>query len=953
MAYGVKYRVEWQAAARDKNVYRIEILERDYEGEIFPLYPTGDVLTITQGSIDDDELVVLRGSEAKLSLLCVDEGEPYLSLFTTDPLKYQLKVSLQELGFLWHNMWEGYLSTSSYSQAYAPAPYKVTLSAVDGLAILKSIPFRDGEERYEGRKSLNEIITTIIRKISNKAVKFGAIDKVRPGQQENTMDVLALDCAAIYSSLGEDVTCYAVLEAILKSMRLTIFQNFNVWLVRTTASLVKETREVVNSLWNNGGCPIRLFSNVNDARGMSTSARLSLLSPYKNIKVSRPEVIDNKVVSKSMLDPARWKNLWDTMPIGKFAGDGFLRMRGSQSGASSSQYYGAYYIADSAVTLAGNVTIAISANTYSLLNEERTLNVCICLTDAPEEDIDALLGKDVELSDAYNWYSWNDEGQRWDKIGNSNRVNGYIEKSKTSIKLQPSKYQPFHIPCILERLTQTTVNVETGVLPFTIAWGKSARLVIILTGYQGYPLPTFEMREPGIALRQQDGVVEATFGDSIPVSEGGFGELTFEQPFADSWIDVGSGETFEAPLIDITTGGTMHGVVTPSQRPMLADVVAAETRLLRGEVMRQLEGEVNSGTMVDLDAIWVDRDGRSYYTNHISHKLRRGIDYVQLREMPSPSVSETLPKAMLKYAPDSVIGLDTSAYVTVSNSRSVYRFDKLTDTISAVLSSPSGTYPVSMNEGQRCVSLVTFDGVWYTLYAYDTYGKLLSKIEKVNSRGWFSQPYYESVFRSARFDANVNTWTMVGGDDTVTHIVMLDNVGTQVARSIISLSGYLHARDFVLLPNGFSYVSAPPATSLFTSYWHSNMQHPDLAFEKYAEYKRIVYANEMYLITQGYAVYNVYARTDTLVGVAEPSLCQFKDSFYRFVAANNALVVFQSIARDEIIVYDGRTGKQKSITSAVSRCTCVWLSEDSVYGFVQTGATEYRLAREVIKITTF
>ena len=55
MAYGVKYRADWQSPMRDKRAYRIEILEDGYTGDVLPLYPTGDVLTITRGNIDDDD----------------------------------------------------------------------------------------------------------------------------------------------------------------------------------------------------------------------------------------------------------------------------------------------------------------------------------------------------------------------------------------------------------------------------------------------------------------------------------------------------------------------------------------------------------------------------------------------------------------------------------------------------------------------------------------------------------------------------------------------------------------------------------------------------------------------------------------------------------------------------------------------------------------------------------
>ena len=57
MAYGIKYKFDYRSPMREKLVYQVSISERDYDGEVHLLKPIGEDFKITQGQIDDNELV--------------------------------------------------------------------------------------------------------------------------------------------------------------------------------------------------------------------------------------------------------------------------------------------------------------------------------------------------------------------------------------------------------------------------------------------------------------------------------------------------------------------------------------------------------------------------------------------------------------------------------------------------------------------------------------------------------------------------------------------------------------------------------------------------------------------------------------------------------------------------------------------------------------------------------
>ena len=79
---------------REKLTYQVSISERDYMGEVQMLKPIGEELKITQGQIDDNELVPTKASELTLTLLCTEEGDPLAELFTVDPTQYLVDVGV-------------------------------------------------------------------------------------------------------------------------------------------------------------------------------------------------------------------------------------------------------------------------------------------------------------------------------------------------------------------------------------------------------------------------------------------------------------------------------------------------------------------------------------------------------------------------------------------------------------------------------------------------------------------------------------------------------------------------------------------------------------------------------------------------------------------------------------------------------------------------------------------
>ncbi len=939
---------------RSKRTYRIQILEKDREdATVLPLYPTGDVLTITRGQIDAGEFDPIKASEVVLSLLCLDNNESLMSLFTTDPLRYMVRI--QYLSFLRYvPLWEGYLVAGTYTQDYALPPYRVEMRATDGLALLKDMPYLNADgKRYTGVRSLYDMIIDIIGRISTRNVVFSyKWDNIEPAQSVDTSTIVGIESEGVYSVLGgNDVpSCYDVLEAILTSMQCQLFQGYGQWRIRPLSGLLTAKPAKTTSLIvNNGGNYVSLYSDNDDGAGMSTTATLSLLPPYKELKIERPETVEEEDALPSLLLPSRWTPIWKTkrsslLAIGKDA----TRLAVYDS-ASEDQAYGVAYVFDGLLNRTAGTSITVSLDAYNLSIKAGTFQAGFLLVAEGSDPLNSWNINDLEnVDDVAVWYN-----DRWVKLSNLQEAMELDEFGPVSVVTAMSKIELeasrrnvlFNIPVPVKQLTATSIDITATNIDSDIA--ERYKLVMVLGSKSG--VPEIELRNPTMSVEQSVNIEPVVRFNEGSISLTGLGDISYKQAFADTWMLPAVGHTFEAPLIDMRSGAMLRGILQPSQRQMLADAALTSMKALRGGTSRQLSGDVYAKTFIDLDAIFQERNGRKYYTNYVRHNLRREVDNVQLREIRS---SGRVYATWFDSEITNVVGMDSSAMWLSSNSRTLHRLDLQKDVLEEVMSSSSDA-PLTLNEGQCCASVISYDGVFYTLTAYNTHGEVLSKIEQAQLLVQvFDAALTDIVMRSARYDANINTWTLIGGNENVTYIQILSGDGYNVSSDVYSITGYTNAFNQVLLPNGYAFSVKKTGQALYTTYWHGFAHHIAGAIQRYGDYQRIVACNEVYLLIENSnkATYELYFRTDTAMGHAEAPLYSVSSSYYNFVAMNNALVVFRRKNANGAEVYDGRSGNVVSLGALdASADSILWLSGDKLYSAYTDSYGDYRFKHKTIE----
>ena len=600
------------------------------------------------------------------------------------------------------------------------------------------------------------------------------------------------------------------------------------------------------------------------------------------------------------------------------------------------------------------MSLSVTLDAYNLGITKKTFKAGLLLVAEGADPIASWNGDNLGLLDDVNNVAvWS--GGRWTALSKLTEYKdgGHVTRATvvsamSEVTIEASKrYVLFDIPVAVSSLTMTTIDTSAETVSSDIA--KRYKLVLVLAARSG--LPEMELRNPTFTIERSVSVEPSVRFDENIINTFGLGDITFKQTFADAWMLPVDGQMFEAPLINRTNGAVLRGLVSTSQRQQIADVARSTITQLRSSITRQLEGDVYTPTCVDMGAIWKDRQGRRYYTNYVRRLLRRGVYNVQLREIRSALSAQVT----ATFANDitSVVGMDTSAMWLSANGRNLYRYDAQRDSIELVMSSPTGTYPLTLNAGQCCACVISYDGTWYTLTAYNTHGDVISQLNKAqNYVQVYDTALKDVVLRAARFDANINTWTLIGGDGTVTYTQIVSGEGYNVSSDSTTNVSFLNAYAQTLLPNGYAFSAKANATAaLYSTYWHSFAHHPASTFAKLGDNKRIVACNEIYLLIENSRAgnYELYYRTDTALGCDTTPLHTLSTSKFTFVDMNNALVVFRNPSGYGAFVYDGRTGNTVTLSAPFALAdTVLWLSSDTVYGAWTKSGGGYGISRYII-----
>ena len=207
MRYGGKYRLSFDSVSGTP--YEINILEAGYDGPV----ENRNLGSAPVLKMDDGEAV--RGTSLELSIETCFDGD-LREFYTTDRKKFRVEVYRSGVLF-----WSGHILPELYSEPYISVPFDVSVTASDGLGLLKNIPFG-----LSGKRSVFDVIKYCCEQ-TGLVLNYVFASKLLATGMSGVASVYTqafVDCNAF-----DDADCYEALEKVLITFGSYIKQKDCKW----------------------------------------------------------------------------------------------------------------------------------------------------------------------------------------------------------------------------------------------------------------------------------------------------------------------------------------------------------------------------------------------------------------------------------------------------------------------------------------------------------------------------------------------------------------------------------------------------------------------------------------------------------------------------------------------------------------------------------------------------
>ena len=275
MAYGVKFRLEFSDT---KGNYRVaEILQKDYDGDIFPLIGQANPVIIKWEG-DDDFYNPIIGSSCELNLFETADTL-YDPFYAAGEREYKVRISTgsldnadkvwntesdqwEQANYLWEGSggtggsseiyWEGWLQVDQYQESLQPFPNPVKLVAYDGLGTLDAFDAPYSNSPTGGYDSNEDTMFFYLYYIlNNLQLDFdiyvsNAIRKNTGNANDTFYHDIVLNEFGVYDDL-DFRNAKEVLESFLKATNSRVFQSQGRWYIISNSNLIDTN---INQLFN-------------------------------------------------------------------------------------------------------------------------------------------------------------------------------------------------------------------------------------------------------------------------------------------------------------------------------------------------------------------------------------------------------------------------------------------------------------------------------------------------------------------------------------------------------------------------------------------------------------------------------------------------------------------------------------------------------------------------------
>lgn len=210
MEYGLRYILTWWS--NRGNDCKIEVYKKGYTGEA-QLKKQGGAPALLIDNADNG----IMGTSLQFTIQADTDGE-LQELYTTDSKMYKVLLYRNDAV-----IWSGYLLQELYSEEYIAAPYDVSVTATDQLALLKDEPYKP-----LGRVSLLRIIDNALS-ATQLEIGYAVQSALRPEEREE--DASLFEYITINDEGYINRKCYDVIAGIMSTCNAIITQQDNRWCI--------------------------------------------------------------------------------------------------------------------------------------------------------------------------------------------------------------------------------------------------------------------------------------------------------------------------------------------------------------------------------------------------------------------------------------------------------------------------------------------------------------------------------------------------------------------------------------------------------------------------------------------------------------------------------------------------------------------------------------------------
>jgi len=304
MAYGdIKYHHEYYD--RGNNLHRLEILAKDYSGESTLITHSAGHPVVIKHTGGKQEDIVIQGKGLQFSFFS-KPGDNYDAVFASDYKDYKVRYYISSV-----LEFEGWLMPENLSREFFKGKYIINLSATDGLAKLRDIELRDGDDIISGKKTLLEIIKYAV---ANTGITLDF--RIQLGTYESNMssDECALNEIGVdarrFIKDGKPLPCHDVIHSCLKDFSCTLKQEKGYYQITNKHEL--DSYEFVFDYATLTQQSRTATSKIIDMDGYKYGAAdMNKISPLKDVEIK----FKNRDLGGDIsgVDLTDWDNVWTIM----------------------------------------------------------------------------------------------------------------------------------------------------------------------------------------------------------------------------------------------------------------------------------------------------------------------------------------------------------------------------------------------------------------------------------------------------------------------------------------------------------------------------------------------------------------------------------------------------------------------------------------------------------------